>query len=78
MIRKDPDVKSTSGAPGNPKYRPYRLLRSKVLGKGESEIYYGVLSESSLLTDAPENHVSDYTEQEHAAVAEIKANRERR
>jgi Protein of unknown function (DUF3800) len=62
---------------GNRKYRPYSLLRSRILGKDASEIHYGVLSESSLLTDAPENHVSDYTEQEHAAVAEIKARRER-
>ena len=62
---------------GNRKYRPYNLLRSRILGKDNSEIHYGLLNESSLLTDAPENHVSDYTEQEHAAVAEIKAKRER-
>src|SRR6266478_1789027 len=62
---------------GDPKYRPYRLLRSRIIGEGKSEIHYGVLNESSLLKDAPENHVSDYTEQEHAAVAEIKAERER-
>jgi len=62
---------------GNRKYRPYNLLRSRILGKDNSEIHYGLLNESSLLTDAPENHISDYTEQEHAAVAEIKAKRER-
>jgi len=61
---------------GNRKYRPYNLLRSRILGKDNSEIHYGLLNESSLLTDAPENHVSDYTEQEHAAVAEVKAKRE--
>jgi hypothetical protein len=58
-----------------PKYRPYRLLRSRISGKYNSEIHYGVLNESSLLTDAPENHVSDYSEKEQAAMAEMKAKR---
>ena len=62
---------------GNPKYRPYRLLRSRISGKYNTEIHYGVLNESSLLKDAPENHVSDYSEQEHAALAEIKSKGER-
>lgn len=60
---------------GNRKYRPYRLLRSRISGKYNTEIHYGVLNESSLLADAPENHVSDYSEAEHAALAEIKAKR---
>lgn len=54
-----------------PKYRPYRLLRSRTLGEHYSEIHYAVLNESSLLTDAPENHVTDYSEQEIAAMDEI-------
>jgi hypothetical protein len=54
---------------GNPKYRPYRLLRSRISGKRGCEIHYGVLNESSLLTDAPENHVKDYSEEELAAMA---------
>jgi hypothetical protein len=62
---------------GNPKYRPYRLLRSRISGKYNTEIHYGALNESSLLTDAPENHVSDYTEEELAAMEEIKAKGER-
>jgi Protein of unknown function (DUF3800) len=62
---------------GNAKYRPYRLLRSRISGKYNSEIHYGVFNESSLLTDAPENHVSDYSEKEHAAIAEIKAKQEK-
>jgi hypothetical protein len=61
----------------NRKYRPYRLLRSRISGKHNTEIHYGVLNESSLLTDVPENHVSDYSEKEHAAIAEIEAKRER-
>jgi len=62
----------------NPKYRPYRLLRSRVSGKYNTKIHYGVLNESSLLADAPESHVSDYSEKEHAAMAEIaKGKRER-
>jgi hypothetical protein len=56
---------------GKPKYRPYRLLRSRTLGEDDSAIHYAVLNESSLLTDAPENHVSDYSEQEIAALREI-------
>jgi len=56
---------------GNPKYRPYRLLRSRVSGKYNVKIHYGVLNESSLLTDAPENHVSDYSEKEIDPMAEI-------
>jgi len=60
---------------GKPKNRPYRLLRSRISGGYNSEIHYGVLNELSLLTDSPENHVSDYSEKEHAAMAEIKAKR---
>lgn len=60
---------------GNPKYRPYRLLRSRISGKHNAEIHYGVLNESSLLTDAPENHVKDYSEEELAAMAEMEAKR---
>lgn len=56
---------------GNPKYRPYRLLRSRTLGENNMAIHYGVLNESSLLTDAPENHVHDYSPEENAALAEI-------
>ena len=41
------------------------------MGEHETEIHYGVLNESSLLTDAPENHVKDYSEQEVAAMEEI-------
>jgi len=62
---------------GNSKYRPYRLLRSRISGKHDTKIHYGVLNESSLLTDAPEKHVSDYTEEEHAAIAEMKAKEEK-
>ncbi len=62
---------------GNAKYRPYRLLSSRISGKYNSEIHYGVLNESSLLTDAPENHVSDYSEKEHAAIADIKGKQEK-
>jgi len=62
---------------GKAKYRPYRLLRSRISGKYNTEIHYGVLNESSLLTDAPENHVSDYTEKELAAMAEMEAKLER-
>jgi uncharacterized protein DUF3800 len=58
---------------GKPKYRPYRLVRSKIMGKYNAEIHYGVLNESSLLIDAPENHISDYTEKEQAAIAEFEA-----
>jgi hypothetical protein len=56
---------------GNPKYRPYRLLRSRISGEHNTEIHYGVLNESSLLRDAPENHVKDYTEEELTAMAEM-------
>jgi Protein of unknown function (DUF3800) len=56
---------------GKPKYRPYRLLRSRTMGEHNSEIHYAVLNESSLLTDAPENHVHDYSEEEIAAMDEI-------
>jgi|HubBroStandDraft_6_1064221.scaffolds.fasta_scaffold08528_3 hypothetical protein len=62
---------------GNTKYRPYRLLRSRISGKYNSEIHYGVFNESSLLTDAPENHVSDYSDKERAAIAEIEAKQEK-
>ena len=58
---------------GNPKYRPYRLLRSRIFGKNSAEIHYSVLNESCLLTDAPENHVKDYTDEEIAAIAETAA-----
>lgn len=58
---------------GNPKYRPYRLLRSRIFGKHNAEIHYSVLNESCLLTNAPENHVKDYTDEEIAAIAEIAA-----
>lgn len=61
---------------GKPKYRPYRMLRSRILGKHNSEIHFGILNESSLLTDSPENHVSDYPEDVLAAMAEIEAKRE--
>lgn len=62
---------------GKPKYRPYRLLRSRTMGEHNSEIHYTVLNESSLHTDAPENHVRDYSEEEIAAMEEIaKAKRE--
>jgi hypothetical protein len=53
---------------GKPKYRPYRLLRSRIMGKHDSEIHYAVLDETSLLRDAPENHVSPYSEEELAAM----------
>jgi len=56
---------------GKPKYRPYRLLRSRTLGEHGSEIHYGVLNNSSLLTDAPANHVTEYSEREIAALEEI-------
>lgn len=59
----------------NPKYRPYRLLRSRISGKYKTEIHYAVLNESSLLKDAPENHVKDYSEEERSAMAEIEATR---
>jgi hypothetical protein len=47
---------------GKIKYRPYRLLRSRVFGKHGTEMHYGILNESSLLADAPENHVHPYDE----------------
>lgn len=58
---------------GSPKYRPYRLLRSRISGRGRhnSEIHYGVLNESSLLTGSAEKQVKDYTEEEVAAMEEI-------
>jgi hypothetical protein len=58
-----------------PKYRPYRLLRFRISGKHGREIHYGVLNESSLLKDAPENHVSLYPEKELAALAQIRGMR---
>jgi len=60
---------------GRPKYRHYRLLRSRIIGKHNTEIHYGVLNELSLMTDAPGNHVKDYTEQELAAMAEMAASK---
>ena len=60
---------------GSPKYRPYRLFRSRISGKHNTEFHVAVLNESSLLMDAPENHVKDYTEEEIAAVEEMKAKR---
>jgi len=56
---------------GKPKYRPYRLLRSRISGKHGAEIHYGILNDSSLLTDAAESHVKDYSEEELAAMAAI-------
>lgn len=56
---------------GNRKYRPYRLLRSRLCGRGDTKIHYGVLDESSLLRDAPENHVHDYVGEDIAALDEI-------
>jgi hypothetical protein len=62
---------------GKPRYRPYRLLRSRITGKRGPEIHYGILNESSLLIDSPENHVRDYSEEELAAMAEMEAIRGR-
>jgi hypothetical protein len=47
---------------GRHKYRPYRLMRGRIAGRGDSEIRIGILNESSVITDAPENHFSDYSE----------------
>jgi hypothetical protein len=58
-----------------PKYRPYRLLRSRIMGKHNAEMHYAIFNESSLLTDAPENHVTDYSPEETAALAEIRQKR---
>lgn len=58
---------------GNRKYRPYRLLRSRVFGKDNTEMHYGILSASSLLTDSPENHVLPYADEDFAALAEGRA-----
>ena len=55
---------------GKAKYRPYRLLRSQVIGKGETEMHYGILNESSLLADAPENHVHPYQDEDLERIAE--------
>jgi hypothetical protein len=49
---------------GKPKYRPYRLLRSRVFGKHGTEMHYGILNETSLVTDAPEKHVHPYKEED--------------
>jgi hypothetical protein len=56
---------------GKPKYRPYRLLRSRIMGRHDSEIHYGLLNETSLLKDAPENHVSPYSEDVLAALDQL-------
>lgn len=62
---------------GKTKYRPYRLIRPKVAGKHSAEIHYSVLNESSLLADAPENHISDYSEKDQAAIEEFETKRQR-
>jgi hypothetical protein len=49
---------------GKSKYRPYRLLRSRVFGKHGTEMHYGILNETSLVIDAPENHVHPYKEED--------------
>jgi Protein of unknown function (DUF3800) len=59
----------------NPKYRPYRLLRSRIIGKDGSEMHYAIFNETSLLTDAPENHVTDYFPEEIAAMDHIAASK---
>lgn len=46
------------------KYRPYRLLRSRVFGKQGTEMHTGILNETSLVTDASENHVHPYEEED--------------
>lgn len=56
---------------GNPKYRPYRLLRSRIMGKDGTEMHYGVFDETSLLTDAPANHVTGYSAEETAAMDDV-------
>jgi Protein of unknown function (DUF3800) len=55
---------------GKTKYRPYRLLRSRVFGRHGTEMHTGILNESSLLTDAPENHVHFYEEEDLERAAE--------
>jgi hypothetical protein len=55
---------------GKRKYRPYRLVRPKIAGRGHTKMHYGVLNQSSLMTDAPENHVLPYSEDDLAALAE--------
>ena len=55
---------------GKIKYRPYRLVRSRVFGKHHTEMHYGILNESSLLADAPENHVHPYSEEDLERAAE--------
>jgi hypothetical protein len=50
----------------NRKYRPYRLLRSQILGQDGTEIHIGLFNESSLRTDAAENHVHPYSEEDLA------------
>lgn len=55
---------------GKPKYQPYRLLRPRIRGRQGSEMHMGVLNESSLLKDAPENHVRFFSEHDVARWAE--------
>lgn len=43
---------------GSPKYRPYRLLRSKIRRIHGRELHIGILSESSHIADAPGSHVT--------------------
>ena len=56
---------------GTSKYRPYNLLRSRISGKHNTEMHYGVLDEACLLTGAPENHVRLYTGAEEAISKEL-------
>jgi hypothetical protein len=58
---------------GKTKYRPYRLLRSRVVGEHGAEMHSSILNESSLVTDAPENHVHPYTEEDLERAAELGA-----
>jgi hypothetical protein len=53
----------------NRRYRPYRLLRSRLCGEDGIEMHTRILDERSLVTDAPENHVHPYSEDELVAHA---------
>jgi hypothetical protein len=61
---------------GNRKYRPYRLLRSRTSGKYNTEMHWGVFNESSLRTDAPENHVFPYSNEDLEAHRRAQQNQE--
>ena len=57
---------------GNRKYRPYRLLRARASGRDSVEMNLRVMNESSLVTDAPGNHIHPYSEDDLIAWAEAR------